>query len=74
MAEPFTLRPHWAPAEEGAATRSATPRPARREQAPATRIYDTTQLFGSGTEIEIRHADAVYRLKITRQGKLILNK
>ena len=38
------------------------------------RIYDSPQLFGSGTEIEIRHQDAVYRLKITRQGKLILNK
>jgi hemin uptake protein HemP len=31
-------------------------------------------LFGGAQEIVIEHGDALYRLKITRQGKLILNK
>jgi len=36
--------------------------------------YQSQQLFGSDNEIGIRHGGALYRLKITRQGKLILNK
>jgi hemin uptake protein HemP len=36
--------------------------------------YDTETLFAGGREIVIRHAGATYRMKITRQGKLILNK
>jgi hemin uptake protein HemP len=31
-------------------------------------------LFNGAYEIGINHAGALYRLKITRQGKLILNK
>jgi hemin uptake protein HemP len=49
----------------------------RAVQAPAdgpARSYDTAQLFGGDTEVEIVHQQVVYRLKITRQGKLILNK
>lgn len=38
------------------------------------RSFDTAELFGGDVEIEITHQQAVYRLKITRQGKLILNK
>lgn len=38
------------------------------------RRFDAAQLFAGTTEIEIVHEQAVYRLKITRQGKLILNK
>lgn len=34
----------------------------------------TEGLFGGRKEIEIEHQGAVYRLRITRQGKLILNK
>lgn len=37
-------------------------------------VINSTELFGNATEIAIAHADAVYRLRITRQGKLILNK
>ena len=37
-------------------------------------IVDASNLFGSSREIGIRHDGALYRLKITRQGKLILNK
>ncbi len=46
----------------------------RGEATRATRSFDTAQLFGAETEIEIIHHETVYRLKITRQGKLILNK
>lgn len=40
----------------------------------AAKSYDTAQLFGADSEVEIVHQHTVYRLKITRQGKLILNK
>ena len=36
--------------------------------------YDTRTLFVGGREIVIHHAGAAYRMKITKQGKLILNK
>jgi hemin uptake protein HemP len=36
--------------------------------------YDTQELFAGRREIVIRHAGADYRMKITKQGKLILNK
>jgi len=36
--------------------------------------YDTRALFEGGREIVIHHAGAAYRMKITKQGKLILNK
>lgn len=35
---------------------------------------DTRELFAGRTEIRIAHDNAVYRLRITRAGKLILNK
>lgn len=37
-------------------------------------IFDTRVLFGSAREIGINHDGSLYRLRITRQGKLILNK
>lgn len=37
-------------------------------------VYDSVRLFKGSTEIGIEHDGAIYRLKITRQGKLILNK
>lgn len=37
-------------------------------------IIDASTLFGRSREIGINHKGALYRLKITRQGKLILNK
>jgi hemin uptake protein HemP len=36
--------------------------------------YDTSALFAGRREIVIHHAGAAYRMKITKQGKLILNK
>lgn len=35
---------------------------------------DTRQLFGNRTEVRILHQGSVYRLRITKAGKLILNK
>lgn len=62
---------------EDATTRPTGPGPGSQtagsgERAPP--VIDSAQLFGTATEIAITHADAVYRLRITRQGKLILNK
>ncbi|PZO78683.1 MAG: hemin uptake protein HemP [Mesorhizobium amorphae] len=39
-----------------------------------SRIMSSRTLFNGTREIGIEHAGALYRLKITRQGKLILNK
>ena len=38
------------------------------------RTLSSESLFEGRTEISIDHGGSVYRLKITRQGKLILNK
>lgn len=38
------------------------------------RIVDSRALFAGEHEIGIVHAGETYRLRITRQGKLILNK
>jgi hemin uptake protein HemP len=38
------------------------------------RHVQSRELFAGRTEICIEHEGSVYRLKITRQGKLILNK
>ncbi|ANP88820.1 hemin uptake protein HemP [Rhizobium laguerreae] len=44
------------------------------EPAAQHRIVESADLFRGTNEIMIRHDGLVYRLKITRQGKLILNK
>lgn len=36
--------------------------------------YRAAELFGAARELLIEHRGATYRLRITRQGKLILNK
>lgn len=51
----------------------AEPRPEIVQRAPA-RVLTSESLFRGTTEIGIEHHGAMYRLKITRQGKLILNK
>ncbi len=47
------------------------PGPPGPEEQP---VYTSQQLFCGATEIGIDHRGARYRLRITRQGKLILNK
>jgi hemin uptake protein HemP len=41
---------------------------------PTAKTLSSRDLFGGDREIGIEHHGALYRLKITRQGKLILNK
>lgn len=43
-------------------------------QSPPLRTLDSVTLFRGAHEIGIEHKGSLYRLKITRQGKLILNK
>ncbi|MBN9046507.1 MAG: hemin uptake protein HemP [Rhizobiales bacterium] len=38
------------------------------------KTYGSRELFGTCREVGIEHGGSLYRLKITRQGKLILNK
>jgi len=38
------------------------------------RVIESRSLFGESREVAIEHDGAIYRLKITKQGKLILNK
>jgi hemin uptake protein HemP len=56
-------------------TRSAEHAPVRVERIPlVARTLSSNSLFQGEHEIGIEHHGALYRLKITRQGKLILNK
>lgn len=43
-------------------------------QTTALKILHSQALFDGAKELGIEHHGALYRLKITRQGKLILNK
>lgn len=40
----------------------------------AAPILDSRELFGGHRRLTIRHGDNLYRLQITRQGKLILTR
>ncbi|HWU65242.1 MAG TPA: hemin uptake protein HemP [Ensifer sp.] len=46
----------------------------RREASEKMTAYSTATLFRGAREIAIDHNGEIYRLRITRQGKLILNK
>lgn len=50
------------------------PREALAGDRDFVRTVTSEALFGGQREIGIDHRGALYRLKITRQGKLILNK
>jgi len=39
-----------------------------------TRVFTTAELFGGDDEIVVLHNGAPYRLRVTRQDKLILTK
>jgi len=45
-----------------------------QQQQQPMRSISSEALFDGATEIAIHHGGSIYRLKITRQGKLILNK
>ncbi len=51
-------------------TRNSTGAPDRR----APREVDSASLLQGQTALQIRHQGEVYRLQVTRQGKLILTK
>jgi hemin uptake protein HemP len=38
------------------------------------RLYESPELFGKLNEIMIRHKGDIYRIRITRNDKLIMNK
>ena len=46
----------------------------KRPEVDDTPVLESQALFRGGSEVIIRHQGADYRMKITRQGKLILNK
>lgn len=50
------------------------PKPASPPPAPATRRLEAASLFGAAREIELLHQGELYRLRITRNGRLILTK
>ncbi|MFT3819408.1 MAG: hemin uptake protein HemP [Rubrivivax sp.] len=50
----------------------APPRPAGA--AAGSPRWQTEQLFGPRSEVEIEHRGSIYRLRITSLGKLILTK
>lgn len=56
---------------EMTALADAIQKPATNAERPT---FTTEELFGPATEIDIAHHGLTYRLKITRQGKLVLNK
>lgn len=55
---------------------SAQLKPRFGENALETQLktYGSRELFDGSREVGIEHGGSLYRLKITRQGKLILNK
>ncbi|MDK4711522.1 hemin uptake protein HemP [Rhizobium sp. CNPSo 4039] len=55
------------------AEKTPTP-PVQCMAAPQIRVVESTDIFRGQTEIMIKHEGVIYRMKITRQGKLILNK
>lgn len=42
--------------------------------APPARTIASSAIFGTDVQVGIEHRGEIYRLKITRQGKLILTK
>lgn len=41
---------------------------------PSVKVWTSQDLFGDDVEVIIRHGEQTYRLRRTRNGKLILNK
>lgn len=52
----------------------AEPAVARRQGAPPLPPLESRELLGSAMERLIRHGEELYRLRLTRAGKLILTK
>ena len=52
----------------------ASPSPSVPESAQTPDVIDATRLFGAAKEVQIELQGVRYRLRITRRGKLILQK
>ncbi len=50
------------------------PNPPPRAPVEGLRTFTSHELFGPDRELVIRHDREIYRLRITRSGKLILTK
>jgi hemin uptake protein HemP len=50
------------------------PQESRNPVTPGPRIISSKDLFQGEQELHIQHDGAVYRLRVTQHGKLILNK
>lgn len=61
---------------DGVAGQQGKPSDVRMAEMEAGQVkaIDSRTIFGSDKEVQIRHGDQMYRLRITRHGKLILNK
>ena len=46
----------------------------QRSTANQTKIVTSDEILGGGNEIQIEHKGMIYRLRVTRQDKLILTK
>ncbi len=55
-------------------TNTAATIPRSTMQGQTQRVVESRDLFCGANEILIAHDGSIYRMKITRQGKLILNK
>ncbi|QDQ28690.1 hemin uptake protein HemP [Chitinimonas arctica] len=56
------------------ATQPRNDKPACDPGKPARITLDARQLMQDRNEIDIRHGEEIYRLRLTRNGKLILTK
>lgn len=67
----------FAPGATGTAAASdvaASPSPCAHARTPKVRLLTSEQLFAGFPEVQIAHGDAIYRLRQTSLGKLILTK
>jgi len=66
------LSPHagFATSAENPTALSATPAPNLADE----RTLESRELLGGGREVRIRHGADFYRLRLTQNGKLILQK
>ena len=62
------------PPERGADAPPISPAAATGCAAGSVRRLDSRTLLGRDREVEIEHADQIYRLRLTTLGKLILTK
>jgi hemin uptake protein HemP len=68
---PFDLPAHPAATET---TGDGLAHPAPAPRAPKVRLITSEALFADFPEVQIAHGDALYRLRQTSLGKLILTK